>query len=440
MNPARFTAKQSWIFLGALVVYLLFCWQGQRFHGNAGKFVGDEATYVLYAQELITWAATFGGHEFDTDITMYSGPGFPLYLVPWMLLGFGFNAIKLLNAFLIVGGSIFLFGALKTFLQDRAALLISVLTILHPKLIWHSSMILTEPYAFFLSAVLCWLLLRPNRERSKYSWILTAFVLSQIILTKVLFAYVAVVLIVTFGILRFLTDRKNAMEPMLTCAAALFFCLPFLAHTYTETGKLFYWLHSGGTNLYWMSTPHEDELGDWMGDNLEGLRQRAAEGHVDFVFDNHKDFFQALPTDDAVARDLMFKRAGWENIVSHPAKFGSNVLANVCRIFTDHPNTFENRDLKLVGIVDVVVGVPLLLGTVVFSIVSALNFRQFPTPMLLIFLLFLVFVAGLSLLASFGRMIVPVIPMLVVWMSYTWKRCIDVRWQPYFESQPAGHF
>ena len=44
----------------------------------------------------------------------------------------------------------------------------------------------------------------------------------------------------------------------LVYALALVWCLPYLAHTYSLTGRWFYWGSSGGMSLYWMSTPYRD--------------------------------------------------------------------------------------------------------------------------------------------------------------------------------------
>ena len=62
---------------------------------------------------------------------------------------------------------------------------------------------------------------------------------------------------------------------------------PYALYTWRLTGRVFYWANSGGTTLYWMSTPFEGEYGDWNNDTFTAhcteapsrpLHQRPAAG------------------------------------------------------------------------------------------------------------------------------------------------------------------
>lgn len=55
----------------------------------------------------------------------------------------------------------------------------------------------------------------------------------------------------------------SALYLSLVCGLALLICSPYLVYTYALTGKIFYWGNSGGLSLYWMSSPHPQEFGDW---------------------------------------------------------------------------------------------------------------------------------------------------------------------------------
>lgn len=414
-------ATRASVFAAVLVAYLCIASLGQRFHGNAGTLVGDEPRYIAYAEQLMLFLIRGGNHTFNTETTLYSGPGYPMFLTPLLFLGFNFAALKLANAVLATAGCFFIYRCLSSFLREPLALGLAVLTVLHPKLIWHSSMILTETYAFFLGSLFCYAVLIGPWRNSRFSWILPAIVLSQLILTKVLFAYVVVLLVFILVGLKLFMRRRSLSHHILTCIGGLALCTPFLVHTYNATGRPFYWLWSGGSNLYWMSTPCTHEYGDWMGAALDQLIQRSDEFDVEFVYENHRDFFETLPKDDLIETDLMFKRQAVRNTLDHPFKFGLNVGANILRIFTDHPNTYDDESPRWTIWIDFLVGIPLLLATIAGSILAVTNVPRIPNDELLVLLTCVGFIAGLAPLASFGRMLIPALPMLIVSLGYVFK-------------------
>jgi hypothetical protein len=119
-------------------------------------------------------------------------------------------------------------------------------------------------------------------------------------------------------------------------AAAL--CLPWLACTYSRTGKLFYWATSGGMSFYWMtSSGAGDFYGDWQGPNE--VRDTAE-------LAPHREFFRQLSLMDEVQCDDALKAQARENLAAHPAVCLRNLAANLSRIFFSFPYTHTEQKLS----------------------------------------------------------------------------------------------
>src|SRR2546425_8983498 len=76
---------------------------------------GDEIRYVQFASNLTQ------GYYADPVYVLWSGPGYPLFLAPFMALGWSWLLVKLLNAFLLFGGVIYFYRTLTFYLSELTA-------------------------------------------------------------------------------------------------------------------------------------------------------------------------------------------------------------------------------------------------------------------------------------------------------------------------------
>src|SRR5437764_1074257 len=92
------------LFLPFLFLYILFV---LKF--NTGKLIFDELTYFQFAKNL-----THGFYSPPApDISLWNGPGYPMFLTPFVYLNSPLIIIKLFNAFFLYGSIVFLFLSLK---------------------------------------------------------------------------------------------------------------------------------------------------------------------------------------------------------------------------------------------------------------------------------------------------------------------------------------
>ena len=70
--------------------------------------MGDEPRYLEYAQNLLN-----GYFSAKGKVDLWSGPGYPLFLAPFIKIGFDVNGLRLLNAFLQYISIVYLFKTLK---------------------------------------------------------------------------------------------------------------------------------------------------------------------------------------------------------------------------------------------------------------------------------------------------------------------------------------
>ena len=205
--------------------------------------------------------------------------------------------------------------------------------------------ILTECLAWFILSCVCYLFTKSCMQRS-ISWkliILTAFSIAYLAMTKVIFGYVILSMLVVSAFLCLLPRfRSNAIKSALIFLIAFGFCLPWLAYTYHMTNKLLFWTDSGSMSLYTMSTPYADELGDW--DEIGRWKENAAQDNFDSTYNaNHRVFIDSIEKLKPLETYEAYKAAAIRNIESHPSKISLNWIANVGRLLFDFPFSFKHK-------------------------------------------------------------------------------------------------
>ena len=311
---------------------------------------GDEERYLNFSQNLLN------GFYANPDLKpgfLWNGPGYPLLIAPIKFLKLPLIVYRILNIILIFLGSYFLYKILlHHFTKSQAALITFIGSVTHPYIFDAVTRILTESFSFFLINLFIFSLANLiETQKSKYLFI-CSFSGGFLMLTKVFFSYVFLALLLVSIVLSFFKKMKY-LSPKIFFYPFII-CLPYLTYTYSLTGKYFYWSDAGGSSLYSMSTPFENEYGDWFSANIDFENQKVRilteqsrttipKGN-DTYYEDHVPFLLSINNKSGVERDSLLKEKAIQNIIENPFKFSKNIIWNISRIFLRTP--FTDRELK----------------------------------------------------------------------------------------------
>lgn len=406
--------KDKTRFLPLLVLYILVV-----LLASTNTFQSDQARYVEFANNL-----SQGYYSPPDDIKLASGPGYPLVLVPFVLLKAPWLAAKILNALFLFGAILYFYCTLRLYISEDHALYLSYLLGLYPPFLRHLHLLVTETLAIFL---VCGFLFHFCRmqQRNEKPWLqvlITAAYLGYLALTKVVFGYVILVALLLFLIL-YLWKKGNALKKtLLIYLFALCFCLPYLFYTYSLTGKVFYWGTYGGSSLYWMTTPFERELGDWQGNAFDQLQEREW-GAQDLVI-HHGEFFREISNLNEVERDAKLKAKAFDHIVQYPAKFIVNWFANVGRLLFNFPHSYAPQQLPTYFYT--LPNMFIVTLSILCIYPSYVARKKVPYEIFALLLFALISLGGSSLLSAYARQFIPLVPVFTLWIFFTLTRTLRI--------------
>jgi hypothetical protein len=375
----------------------------------------DEGRYWGFAENLLQGHFHYTeGYQF-----LWSGPGYPLLLVPFVAANSPLWILKVLNAILLYSSVVLFFKLLRLYISPKRALLGALLfACYYPMYEVGLPYVMTEAWSMFLTVAPAYLICKAFRFKD-YRWqtlLLPAFLLGMLALTKVIFGYVLLAMILiclAVWLIRKRSRRMLQMTKIFTFAMA--FCLPYLIYTYSLTGKPFYWGNAGGLQLYWMSTPYEDELGDWHVPTLE---------ENPLLQQNHGAFFAEIEHLGPVEKDEALKKKAIEHIKAHPKKYIYNWIANMGRTFFSHPLSFLKPSNGLF---------PYLLPNIFLIVFAALMaiptiryYKKFPLEILVLLTFSLVYLGGISLMSSYPRFLFMIVPIWMLWIAWGLHRFVKV--------------
>ena len=430
-SPQSLTTKvrklaDPWWFLPLLIFYVLFIGLKSKSHVR-----GDEPRYLRYANNL-----TNGFFAAPDDLEFISGPGYPLFLAPFVAVGLPLKGMHLLNAFLLVGGVWFFFRTLLIYLPRKHAFWISFILGLYPFTLQYVVYAYSEALSLFLSAVFIYSYCKYSRQDQLLTrdllWGVLA--LGLLILTKVIFAYVVIGFLlagVFFGLLfRVQAGKAAALMGM----GSILLCIPYLMYTYSLTGKAMYWSTSGGQQLYFHASPFENEWGNWYSDfNVWHPEVEPTTEVYSYqeLSDNHLDFYKTLPyrtTDSATVtfeRDQLFKAKAREYMQAHPKAFLKNTIASLVRLFFNFPRSYTRQHLGTAKYVFVNMFIVVLM---LLSIYPALtSWKQIPAEIWALILFLSLFIGGLSLLNGWPRHLIPVLPIFMLYLAFIYTHIVELR-------------
>jgi len=403
------------IFLPFLMYYVFYV---IRHHTDA--MIGDESRYYQYAQNLLQG---FYASQSD-DMYLWNGPGYPVFLMPFVYFKMPLLFITLTNAVLQYLSIVYLFKSIKLLSNNKSALIFSLFWAIAFGAYSHMQSIITESLSYLLVALLSYFIILSFQKRRKINMLFAGFLLGYLALTKIIFGYiVAILFIINLFIWLIKKQNKNYRTGIFISTIALLTIVPYLLYTQSLTGKFFYLGNSGGLSLYWMSTPYENEYGDWNNINfIAGNPALSKPDHQAKLSVHHQKEMNEILQFKKVERDEAFKKAAIKNIKTHPKKYLKNIVYNISRMFFNTPNSYSYKSItKLIW----------HSGILIFLILAGIFFSVANRKKIDYSIVFLVTIAGLfigatSLLSADYRLFSPIIPLLLVWIAYAFKKRFEV--------------
>ena len=393
----------------ALYIFIIFI--------KNDRLEGDEGRYWDYAGKLLQGEyASLDNNEYSY---LWNGPGYPMILMPFRYADSPWIIPRLLNGFFIYFGLLLLFNSLNEYTSRLKALLLCIiLGLYYPMLYASLPALMTEALCFFLICAIIYCVVYFKKDQRNIYLLLGGLCFGYLALTKVIFGYVLVVLgAIIFSVYVFRNKDKMLLSFGKLCLVAFLVCVPYLSYTYSVTGKLFYWGNSGGMNLYWMSTPYEEEYGDWF--YFETLNEDRP-----LIYERHKDYLLSIKELSPLAKDEELKRKGVEQIMAHKAKFVKNWVANVSRIFLGQPHSYNYQSNN--HLYYLLPNSLLILALIVALVLSVFNYKRITVEAYFIVGVALIYLGGVSLLSALIRFLYPIIPLLIFGIVYIFERFIII--------------
>jgi len=379
----------------------------------------DERSYLELAHNLtqgeytgLGWrpANAFPTPDRAPEPDLWFGPGLPLALAPLVAAELPVQVVRLASSVFLFVAVLLFFQLLRLYVGPRAALLGAyALGSYFPFYVLLSNLH-GEPLAilFIVAMLLC--LARYVRGGSLGFGLLAGLSAAGVALTRVAFGWVITAMIVVFLVAWLFARRQALGRIALVYGVALALCLPWLAFTYSVSGRVFLWGNSGSLSLYWMSSPHRQDLGDWRGGAYEIVASDPRLAH-------HRQLFLDLAPLEAEEQNRRLEQAALDNIRGHPGKFAKNVAANGSRMWFGMP--FSDKRQSLSTLFYLVPNSLILWLLVICSIVLVRRRSRLPVE----FFAFAAFAAlgfGLhAVLAAYPRMLMPLIPIAIWVVVYT---------------------
>jgi 4-amino-4-deoxy-L-arabinose transferase-like glycosyltransferase len=375
------------------------------------QLVGDEGRYLDYARNL-----THGYFTTREEPNLWSGPGYPLLIMPLVAADAPPLVIKLLNAPLVFVGICLMYATARQYTGRRNSLLFAWLLAVYPPFVRHLPYTLTEALALALVCAGVYCLTRWHRTPRLVWLIVSALVFACLALTKIFFGWVLMVGAAVFLVLALVKPLRPLWRLGVVLALALAMCTPYLAYTYWLTGKPLMWGTSGGLSLYFMTTPYPEEYGDWWGVPAVMNNQNLA---------RHKPFFVELEKLGPLERDARLRQEAFNNIRRHPLKFVQNWMLNVTRMLFSYPYSYTpQKPTTLFYLVPNMLLVSLALFLVYPTIVGR---RRIPSEVFVVLALAGLALGGNSLLSSHARWFALCVPMLALWMLVALVRVVRIQ-------------
>ncbi len=407
---------------------------------------GDEIRHVTYAKNLLHGYYSKPG----VDLSLEVGPGYPLFIFFFLALHIPLLFATLMNAVFVYLSVVLLFKTLEQFVSFRSALICCLFLACYYNAYEYMALLYSESLTLFLISLIIFLITKNFITENfilKKNIFFAGFFLGILALTKIIFGYVILCLLGGSAVLWILNKKNiNYRKSFFILFISFFTAVPYLIYTYHLTDRLLYWGTSGGTNLYWMSTPYEGEYGDWIyipqfpsSETKAGIenktnnpiniesRNNFIPGSQDSIKVHHEKDFEEIYKYTGVKRDDAYKKYVFANIKSHPIKYIENCFSNLGRMFFNYPYSYTYQKpgtllrLPFNGIIAVLI---------LFCIIPTLiNWRRLNFAIRLVLFILLLYFGGSIFGSAETRMFTVIVPLLLLWIAYIMERSIKISYQ-----------
>lgn len=388
--------------------------------------IGDEGRFIFYANRLL-----MGKYSMPKPlIYLVSGPGYPLLLAPLLAMGVSKFIMVLLNALFLYLSVVLVFKSLIQFISFKQSLIFASLWACYYMSYQHLALIAYEVFTLFLVSLFIFFIVSlyiKQGKKSKRYIILAGISLGLLVLTKIIFGYVVLCMIfLIICSLFFSTKKKNLNNALWVLLISFITFSPYLFYTYNLTNRILYF-GNASDNLYWMTTPYEDEYGDWKGHldlNPIEYNNFNIEGSAEILEKHHGNDYKEFNNLTGLELDDAFKRVAIENIRNHPMKYIQNMTFNLSRIFFLYPFSYARQKPKVIPIFPIN---GILLTFILLSIYpTIINWKKILFPIRFLLILFLVYFGGCLVASSEARMLVPVVPVLILLFAFLFQKIITI--------------
>ena len=406
--------KTKLIFLPLLIFYIILV-----FSFSKNEFEQDEKRYVEYAQNI-----SAGYYSPHNQVKLTNGPGYPLILVPFIVTNSPLLSIKLLNALLLFSAIIFFYLSIIDFSKNKSAIIFTYLLGLYPPILRYLVLIQPEVFTYFLFCVFLYSLYRIQKNKTYLlgKIVFSSSIFALIILTRVMFGWVALVGALFYIAISFKTKRNDLKVYSLIFFISLTFCLPYLIYTYSLTHRIFYWSTNSGDVLYWMSSPYEGEYGNSPNEEISVKMMYKSNSLRYNFFQSFKDVHSEFD------RDNIEMQKALDNIKKYPLSYIKNCILNVGRLVYNYPNSFEFQNPKTLVYI---VPNSFIVVLFIFSTYPLILLRK-NIPMIIYFLvfIFLVYIGGSIFVTGIGRFTIVIIPLVFSQIVYTFTQNLTLTLKP----------
>ncbi|MEQ1748344.1 MAG: glycosyltransferase family 39 protein [Prosthecobacter sp.] len=398
------------LFVGTLLLYIL-----NVIATDHRDFIWDEGRYHKYAEHL-----TQGFYVTPEKPDIINGPGYPLVLAPMIVAGVSVMGQRMLNALFIAFAVWFSFRAVLPYAGRRWALIVALVTALHPSLVRAGPFLMTEALAVCCVAGFGWAFSAALRaEKWRWSLILAAgFAFGWLTLTRVFFGNVIMAAVVFLVLLLIVweSQRGKLLRALAMMAVAFTMCVPWLAYTHSITGEKLCWSTVSGELLYWMTSTQPGENGHWF--SVEEAQYKPE------LVAHHRELFLTYYEVSVKEREATFKRIAMEQLRANPLGVYKNWLSNLCRLVFGFPRSFQTENFLNVGLV--VFNGPILLIALIALYYGLKKCRSLPIEVLLLALLLFIYLGGSTLAPGQPRYSTVIWPWLGMGIATVLSRSLRV--------------
>lgn len=399
-----------------LIIPLLFLYLVVILFWSSDELSYDEPAFLNYAKNL---SKGFYTHRDNPDLT--KPPLYPLILLPFVILKAPLLIPRLMNAFFLFAGILYFFHTLLDYTGKKKAAIFTYLMGVYPPLFPYIPCLIIESLTLFF---LCSFIFHYSRfvkssHFSKFHFIISALFLACLAMTKIIFGYVILTMICLAFLAFLLLKKKAILRSLLVFVVALAFCVPYLSYTYSITGKIFYWGTNGGDMLYWMSTPHPKEYGDWHMEQDVLDAEKNPELHT-----NHGALFEKLSSLPYLEKDKILKQKALENILSSPGKYLLNWLANLGRLVFNYPYSYASQTLpKYIYLIP-----NAFLFVISFLLIypTYIGRKKLPFEITFLSIFAFIYLGGNSLVSAYPNYFIIIVPIIVFWLSFILTQVVSI--------------